>query len=69
MHMISKKNLKSVELDTSTKSCSPTIIINANGEVQTLEEAIVYVKIIGHILDCESLREHVSNIVVQKLLR
>ena len=29
---------------TLTKSCSPTIVITANGEVQTHEEAIVYVK-------------------------
>ena len=27
-----------------TKSCSPTIVITANGEVQTHEEATVYVK-------------------------
>ena len=32
------------EMDTLTKSCSPTIVITANGEVQTHEEAIVYVK-------------------------
>ena len=31
-------------MDTLTKSCSPTIVITANGEVQTQEEAIVYVK-------------------------
>ena len=31
-------------MDTFTKSCSPTIVITANGEVQTHEEAIVYVK-------------------------
>ena len=31
-------------MDTVTKSCSPTIVITANGEVQTHEEAIVYVK-------------------------
>ena len=31
-------------MDTLTKSCSPTIVITANGEVQTKEEAIVYVK-------------------------
>ena len=31
-------------MDTLTKSCSPTIIRTANGEVQTHEEAIVYVK-------------------------
>ena len=30
--------------DTLTKSCSSTIVITANGEVQTHEEATVYVK-------------------------
>ena len=44
MHMISKKGLSDTELDTLTKSCSPTIVITANGEVQTREEATVYVK-------------------------
>ena len=31
-------------MDTLTKSCSPTIVITANGQVQSHEEAIVYVK-------------------------
>ena len=44
MHMISKKDLSEAEMDTLTKSCSPTIVITANGEVQTHEEATVYVK-------------------------
>ena len=44
MHMISKKDLSNAEMDTLTKSCSPRIVITANGEVQTHEEAIVYVK-------------------------
>ena len=44
MHMISKKDLSDAEVDTLTKSCSPTIVITANGEVQTHEEAIIYVK-------------------------
>ena len=44
MHMISKKDLSKAEMDTLTKSCSSTIVITANGEVQTQEEAIVYVK-------------------------
>ena len=42
--MISKKDFSKAEMDTLTKSCSPTIVITANGEVQTHEEAIVYVK-------------------------
>ena len=44
MHMISKKDLSDAEMDTLTKSCSPTIVKTANGEVQTHEEATVYVK-------------------------
>ena len=44
MQMISKKDLSDAEMDTVTKSCSPTIVITANGEVQTYEETIVYVK-------------------------
>ena len=42
MHMISKKD--DAEMDTLTKSCSPTMVITANGEVQTHGEATVYVK-------------------------
>ena len=56
MHMISKKDLNSAETETSTKSCSPTIVITATGEVQTHEEATVYVKeldifLTGKVLD------------------
>ena len=52
MHMISKKNLSDAEMDTLTKSCSPTIVITTNGEVQTHEEAVVCQRI-GRILDYE----------------
>ena len=44
MHMISKKDLSNAEMDTLTKSCSPTTVITASGEVQTHEEATVHVK-------------------------
>ena len=47
MHIVSKKDLNDAEMDTLTKSCSPTTVITANGEVQTHEEAIVYVKELG----------------------
>ena len=40
----SKKDKSDAEMDTLTKSCSPTIAITTNGEVQTHEEATVYVK-------------------------
>ena len=44
MHMISKKDLNDAEMDTLTRSYSPTTVITANGEVQTHEDATVYVK-------------------------
>ena len=44
MHMISQKELSNAEMDSLTKLCSPTIVITANGEVQTHEEATVYGK-------------------------
>ena len=44
MHMISKKDMSDAEMDTLTKWCSLTIVTTTNGEVQTHEEATVYVK-------------------------
>ena len=55
MHMISKKDLSDAEMDTLTKSCSPTIVITANGEVHTHEEAIVYVKELDKFLTMKVL--------------
>ena len=68
MHMISKKDLSNAEMDTLTKSCSPTIVITANGEVQKHEEATVYVKELGKFLT-KSPRKHASCIVARKALR
>ena len=68
MHMISKRDLSDAEMDTLTKSCSPTIVISANGEVQTHEEATVRQRV-GHILDYESPRKHASSVVTRKALR
>ena len=70
MHMISKKkDLKDAEMDTLTKSCSPTIVITANGEVQTHERGYGACQRIGYILDCESPRKHASSFVAWKALR
>ena len=44
MHMLSKKNLSSDELDTLRRSRTPATVVTANGEVQTNEEAQVYVQ-------------------------
>ena len=43
MHMLSKKDLSSDEMDTLRRSRNPTRAVTANGEVQTNEEAQVYV--------------------------
>ena len=63
-----KKDVSDAEMDTLTKSCSPTTVITANGEVQTHEEATVYVKDLD-ILDNESPRKHASSIVARKAFR
>ena len=42
MHMISKTDLSDAPIDILT--CSPMTVLTANGEVQTHEEATVYVK-------------------------
>ena len=57
MHMISKKDMNSAEMDTLTKSCSPTTVITANGEVQTHEEATVHVKELDIFLTMEVLED------------
>ena len=44
MHMVSKRDLNSAELETMRISRNPTTVMTANGEVQTKEEATVYVK-------------------------
>ena len=43
MHMLSKKDLSSDEMDTLRRSRFPATVVPANGEVQTSEEAQVYV--------------------------
>ena len=68
MHVISKKDLNYAEMDTFTKSCSPTTVITANGEVQTHEEATVYVKELD-ILDNESPRGYAISLIARKALR
>ena len=42
--MVSKKDLNSAELETMRISRNPATVMTANGEVQTREEATVYVK-------------------------
>ena len=44
MHMLTRKDLNSAELETVRISKSPTTVVIAKGELQTKEEATVYVK-------------------------
>ena len=44
MHMVSRKDLNSAELGTVKVSENPTVVVAANGEVQTKEEGTVYVR-------------------------
>ena len=67
MHMISKKDLSEAEMDTLTKSCSPTIVITANGEVQTQEGAIVYVKELDMFLTMKVLENTPAVLSLWKL--
>ena len=67
MHMISKKDLNSAEMDTLTKSCSPAIVITANGEVQTHEEATVYVKELDTFLTMKVLEDTPAFLSLGKL--
>ena len=44
MHMLSRKEMNSAELETVKVSKRPTTVVAANGEVQTREEATVHVR-------------------------
>ena len=67
VHMISKKVLNSAELETVTTSRSPTTEITANGEVQTNEEATVYVKELGKFLTMKVLEDTPAVLSLGKL--
>ena len=62
-----KIDLSAAEMDTLTKSRSPTIVITANGEVQTHEEAIVYVKELDILLTMKVLENTPAVLSLGKL--
>ena len=67
MHMIRKKDLSDAEMDALTKSCSPTKVITANGEVQTHEETTVYVKELDTFLSMKVLENTPAVLSLGKL--
>ena len=69
MHMISQKDLNSAELETVTTSRSPTTVTTANGEGQTNEEAIVYVRELDMFLTMKVLEDTPAVFIARKALR
>ena len=67
MHMISKNDLNDAEMDTLTKSCNPTIVLTANGEVQTNDEATINVKEFDIFLTMKVLENTPAVLSLRKL--
>ena len=67
MHMISEKDLNSAELEAVTTSRNPTTVITASGEVQTHEEATVYVKELDILLTMKVLEDSSAVLSLGKL--
>ena len=65
--MISKKDVNSSEMDTLTTSRSATAVITPNGEVQTHEEATVYVKELDIFLTMKVLEDTPAVLSLGKL--
>ena len=57
MHMMSKKELSSAEMGTVKKSRTPTIVLTANGEVRTHEEAQMFVHDLNQFVTVQLLEE------------
>ena len=66
MHMISTKDLSDAEMDNLTKSCS-LIVITANGEVHTRDEATAYVKELDMFLTMKVLENTSAVLSLGKL--
>ena len=57
MHMMSKKELSSEEMGTVKRSRTPTVVLTANGEVHTHEEAKVFVRDLNQFVTVQLLEE------------
>ena len=66
MHMVSKKDFNSAELETMRMSRNPTTVMTANGEVQTREEATVYVKQLDLFVEVMLLEETPAVLFLEK---
>ena len=57
MHMPSKRDLNAAELEAVRKCSNPTKVITANGEVQTNEDATMYVKDVDQFVTVQLLQD------------
>ena len=57
MHMLSRTDLNSAEFETVTVSKNPTTVVTANREVQTKDQATVYVKELDLIVTVKLLED------------
>ena len=67
MHMMSKKELSSDELDTLRRSRNPTVVLTAKGEVHTNEEAQVYAHDLNLFVTVQFLEETPAFLSLGKL--
>ena len=67
MHMVSKKDLDSAELEITRMTRNPTPVMMANGEVQTREEATVYVKELDLFVTVKLLEDTPAVLTLGKL--
>ena len=67
MHMLSKKDLSSDEMDTLRRSRNPTTVVTANGEEQTNEEAQVYLHDLDLFVTVQPLDETPAVLSLGKL--
>ena len=69
MHMMKKKDLGSDDLDTLRRSRNPTVVLSANREVHTNEEAQVFANDFKSLRDCAMTRRNASSSIAWKTLR
>ena len=67
MLIVSRTNLNSAELETTRTSRIPTTVMTANGEVQTKEEAAVFVKELDLFVRVMLLEEKPAVLSLEKL--
>ena len=67
MYMMRKKDLRSDELDTLRRSRNFTVVLTANGEVHTNEEAQVYVHDLNLFVTVQLLKETPAVLSLGKL--